>query len=224
IPLQQVMCRHHLAGDTEPALHGALGEERVLQRAELSVLAQSFDRGDLAALDLGRKHQAGVDGAAVHQQGARAALAEIAALLGPGEVEIIADEVQQGGAFGHVNLALGSVDVHVESHGHAARSFSMHERSARRLMTRSIAARYSRLPRTSEIGLACAMSPRRASSFARSEADGSARTPVSSATRNGRGPTAPYANRVRPPASTMQHRRRGARLTRRRRVMRANWA
>jgi hypothetical protein len=39
-------------------------------------------------------------------------------------------------------------------HGHAASSFASAERSARRHMTINIAARYSRLPRTSEIGLA----------------------------------------------------------------------
>src|ERR1700704_359260 len=150
---------HHLTWDAEPTLHCAPGKERVLQAAELSVLAQTFDCGHLAARHLGCKHQAGIDGAAIGQDGAGTTLAGIAALLGPGEFQIVADEVQQGGAFDGINLALDSVHGHLDSHGHPACSLSMHARSARRLMTRSIAARYSRLPRTSEIGLACAMSP-----------------------------------------------------------------
>src|ERR1700681_774893 len=96
---------------------------------------------------------------------------------------------------------------------HLARSRSPAACNARRLITSSIARRYSRPPRTSEIGLAWPINSRSAAVFASAEALTSATTPRESVTRNGRGPTAPYAKRVSPEASTRQHRLMVARST-----------
>ena len=55
-----------------------------------------FDRLDAAALALDRQHQAGEHRLAVDEHRARAALAELAAVLGAGEVEILAEHLEQG--------------------------------------------------------------------------------------------------------------------------------
>src|SRR5262249_28990198 len=60
-----------------------------------AVSAESFDRAQLGALDLTGRHQAGVDGGAVDQHGAGAALALAAALLGASELKVFAQGIEQ---------------------------------------------------------------------------------------------------------------------------------
>jgi hypothetical protein len=60
--------------------------------------AQAFDGGDLGALVHDGQRQAGVDALAVHQHGAGAALPVVAALLGAGQVQVLAQGVEQARA------------------------------------------------------------------------------------------------------------------------------
>jgi hypothetical protein len=57
-----------------------------------------------------RERQARIDAAAVNQDGARAALAVIAALLGAGQIEMIAQGIEKRGPRCDAQLALHAVD------------------------------------------------------------------------------------------------------------------
>jgi hypothetical protein len=102
ISLQQVLRRHHLPGDAEAALHGPGRDKRILQTVQTAVLCQSLDCRDGAAIDFNREHEAGIDGTFVHQDRARATLTHLAALLGPGQVQLVAEQVEQRGTGRHL--------------------------------------------------------------------------------------------------------------------------
>ena len=71
-------------------------EEALLDGVELLPwCGDAFDGGDGGAFGLQDGDEAGVDQLAVHQDGAGAALAFAAAFLGAGEVEVLAQDVEQ---------------------------------------------------------------------------------------------------------------------------------
>jgi hypothetical protein len=65
--------------------------ERCLEGMEIVGAAKPFDRQDVIILMHHRKRETGIDPPAVHQHGARAALAMVAALLGAGQREMLAE-------------------------------------------------------------------------------------------------------------------------------------
>src|SRR5215213_6522206 len=71
-------------------------DERLLQWVERPVLCQSFDRRDARAIFHHRQCQTCEDPPAIDQYGASAALTLVAALLGAGQVEMIAQCVEKG--------------------------------------------------------------------------------------------------------------------------------
>src|SRR5258708_6834041 len=79
-----------LPGRAIAALERVMVDERLLQRMQLSVGCEAFDRGDLGAIVHDRKRQARIDAPSVNQYGAGAALALIAAFLRAGQVEALA--------------------------------------------------------------------------------------------------------------------------------------
>src|SRR5580658_4502911 len=87
-----------LAGGAVAALEAVVGEECGLRGAEVIGGAEAFDSGDLGALRGDGEGEAGVDTAAVHEDGTGAALAVIATLFASGEVEVLAEEIEQRGA------------------------------------------------------------------------------------------------------------------------------
>src|ERR1700730_13117952 len=82
--------RHDLAGCAVSALEGIVLDESVLDRMENPVPLQSFDRDDVVALMHDRESETRENPAAVDVDGACAALAVIAALLGSAELELLA--------------------------------------------------------------------------------------------------------------------------------------
>ncbi len=91
---------HDLPRRAEPALEGVLLDERPLQRMQFTVLAtwgEPLDGGDLGALQAPCQRQAGVDPPPVDQDGAGPAGTGVAALLGAGQAELFAQQVQQRG-------------------------------------------------------------------------------------------------------------------------------
>ena len=90
-----------LPGRAIAALERVVLDERPLQRVQLAVLGESLDRDHLCAVVRDGERQAGVDAAAIEQHGAGAALAVVAALLGAGEPELLAQHVEQGTARIH---------------------------------------------------------------------------------------------------------------------------
>jgi len=120
---------HQQAGRAEAALHRAVGDERLLQRVEpfrpvRVVAGQPFHGDDRAALGLEGRVVTGEHRHAIHLDGADAALRFVAADLGAGQAEIVAQDFGQGARFGHVQGAGTSVDGEGEV-GHGAGSRGM---------------------------------------------------------------------------------------------------
>jgi hypothetical protein len=102
--------RHELAGCAVAALEGVKVAERPLDGAQLAAVGEPFDGGDLAAVALHGERQAPVHPRAVDEHGARAAGALVAALLGAGEPDLLAQPVEQGGAGMHDRAHRAAVD------------------------------------------------------------------------------------------------------------------
>src|SRR5713226_5119062 len=84
-------------------------KEALLQRVQLTVLLQAFDRFDLAAVGLAGQQRAGFDRLAVEQDSAGATVRRIAADMGAREIQVLSDEVDQeqsGLDFGAMLLAV----------------------------------------------------------------------------------------------------------------------
>ena len=75
------------------------------------MLLEAFDGGDLCAGGFGHQRLAGFDGVAVEQNGAGAALAFAAAVLGSGEREAVAQDGEQGLVAGRADGHFCAVDV-----------------------------------------------------------------------------------------------------------------
>ena len=85
-------------------------DECLLQWVQRAIGREAFDGGDLRAVLHDRERQAGIDAPAVNQHGAGAALAVIAALFCAGEVEMIAQCVEQRRPRRNREFGLGAVD------------------------------------------------------------------------------------------------------------------
>ena len=72
-----------------------MGDEGGLHRMQRVALGEALDGDDVGAVVADGERQAGIDAPAVDQHGAGAALAAVAALLGAGEVEPLAQQVEQ---------------------------------------------------------------------------------------------------------------------------------
>jgi hypothetical protein len=93
---QELLGGHDHPGDAEAALHGARQHERLLDEVRPLGRAEALDRGDVGAGERRDLGDAREDGLPVHQDHARAALAlAVAGLLGAGEAQVLADDVEQ---------------------------------------------------------------------------------------------------------------------------------
>src|SRR5258707_13744905 len=70
-------------------------EESLLQAAEITGLAETFHRANRPSRDLGHRHHASAHLAIVKQHRAGTAIAGIAADLGSGQTEILAQNIRQ---------------------------------------------------------------------------------------------------------------------------------
>ena len=89
--------RADLPGRAIAALIAVMLDEGGLHRMQMLRRAQPFDGGDAVALVHHRERQAGIDPPPVDHHRAGAALAVIAALLGAGEMQVLAQRVEQRG-------------------------------------------------------------------------------------------------------------------------------
>jgi hypothetical protein len=71
------------------------GDEAALHRVELAVLLQPLDGLDVVPAGHRGEHRAGLDRLAVHPDDAHAAVARVAAPVGAGEAEVVAQEVDE---------------------------------------------------------------------------------------------------------------------------------
>ena len=104
--------RADLPGRAIAALVAVVLDEGRLHRMQVLRRAQAFDGGDLVALVHHRQRQAGIDAAPVDDHRAGAALAVVAALLGAGQVQVLAQRVEQRGA--RVEFQFAGLTVYFE--------------------------------------------------------------------------------------------------------------
>ena len=103
--------RADLARCAVAALEAVVLHKGLLQRMQRPRRTQPLDGGDFAAFVLHRQGEAAVDAFAVHQHGAGAARALVAALLGPGELQMLPQKVEQRCADIGRDLLIVSVDL-----------------------------------------------------------------------------------------------------------------
>ncbi len=70
-------------------------DEGGLHRMKVVAMGEALDGDDLCAVETHREGETGIDPLPVHEHGAGAALPAVAALLGSGQVEALAQEVKQ---------------------------------------------------------------------------------------------------------------------------------
>src|SRR5262245_39407934 len=88
-----------------------LVHECVLERMKHSIRAgEPFDRDDAAAFRLNRQHETAPDRLLVEQHGAGPAHAVLAAYVRAGQIEVVPEELSEGGA--RLDLPLAGAAVH----------------------------------------------------------------------------------------------------------------
>src|SRR5262249_51942291 len=165
--------RHEDPGGAEAALHAVVAHELLLQRVEgLGTGGQALDGVDAGAVGLDGQEKAAAHRLAVDEHGARAAHALLAAHVGAGEAEPVAEEVDQRGAGLHRGPAELAVHGEVDGPGlaHAARGAAASDaESARAVRTPARRLRYAALAWMSAGGSTAALARRPAS--AKADAD-----------------------------------------------------
>jgi hypothetical protein len=92
-------------------LHSALIQECLLHWMQAVALSKAFNCGDLLLGDIAYTSDARSTGLAVDQDSAGSALAFAAAVLAPGQVEMVAQDEQQAGIGDRVGAIDAPVDV-----------------------------------------------------------------------------------------------------------------
>ena len=110
----QVAGRHQHPRRAGAALGAAAGEERGLERRRAVGPGETLDRLDAPAVDLARGDEAGADLLAVEPHRARAAVAGIAADLGAGQAEVLAQDVHEAASPVRAHLDASPVDLEPE--------------------------------------------------------------------------------------------------------------
>ena len=95
ILVEQRLGHHQHSRRAVAALGAAVLNERLLNRVQLGADLQSLDGDDIGAVELAGKHQTGVDRLAVQKNRASAAVAGAAAFFGPGDADLIAQQIEQ---------------------------------------------------------------------------------------------------------------------------------
>src|SRR5205814_8218376 len=101
---QQRLRRQEHARRAIAALRGAELGKGLLEGMEAATVSHPLDRRDPATFEVGGKREARQHGEAVDEDGARSALAELAAVLRPGESEALAQDLEErlGGGAEHL--------------------------------------------------------------------------------------------------------------------------
>ena len=72
-----------------------MGDKRLLHRMQPIAPRHAFDREDIGAVVTDRQRKARIDPPSVDDDGAGAALAAVAALLGSGQIKALAKKIEQ---------------------------------------------------------------------------------------------------------------------------------
>jgi hypothetical protein len=114
--LQQVLRRDQHSGRTEAALQRVARVKGGLQIGDLAAVGQSFNGLDGSVVRLHRQHQTGTHDIPVHPHRACAAHPVLAAHMGSGQLEILAQEVRQ--IETRQNVGANTLPVDVERYLH----------------------------------------------------------------------------------------------------------
>src|SRR5262249_52469404 len=109
IARQESFGAHELARRAEAALRSIMIDKGLLQRIEAPVLRKTLHCLDRPAIRPHGKVTARVDRLAVEQYRAGSTFAAVAADLGPGQAEVIAEKLDQRPAVFDLNAPLGSI-------------------------------------------------------------------------------------------------------------------
>src|SRR5262245_21121632 len=125
LALEQGFRGHQDARGAVAALRRSEVGKSGLQRMQLGAAGKAFHGLDAAPLALHRQHEAGELRLAVEQYGAGAALAELAAVLGAGEGEVLAQDLEQRLVRGEGRLHRLAVDAQIQLHVALHRRFQI---------------------------------------------------------------------------------------------------
>ncbi len=103
-----------MPGVQKPHCRPCSGHEAFLEGMQGAVLLEAFDGHNLAPVGLHREHRARLHGPAVENDRAGPAVGGVAADMGAGEAEHLADEVDEEQAGLDVRLVLLTVDRHLD--------------------------------------------------------------------------------------------------------------
>ena len=122
VAFQQRGGRHDHPRRAEPALDGICHRESLLQRVRARRVAQPFDREDVLARRPARGRPARARSLPVDHDDAGPARAVVAALLGPGQPEALAEQLEQPPVGRGINAARSAVhhQVHARRLGHVS--------------------------------------------------------------------------------------------------------
>src|SRR5712691_3568656 len=110
VAIDQIVGGHDHAGRAEAALQTVLVPERLLQWMQLPVGGKTFDRHHGRPVGLNGEDRAGLDRLPIDEDRTRAALAGVAADVGAGKAEVVAEKVNEEEAGLDLRVLLRAVD------------------------------------------------------------------------------------------------------------------
>jgi hypothetical protein len=97
VRIEQSLGRHQHPGNTIAALYGTSFDKSRLQRVwPTTWSAQALDGGDVVAIGLDGKDQAGLDRLSIHDHRASSTISLTAPILGSGQAQLVAQQFQEG--------------------------------------------------------------------------------------------------------------------------------
>src|ERR1043166_65419 len=108
--LQERLRRDDETWRANPALQSGVLEELLLKWVQILRRCDALDRRDLLALNLDAENEARVDEPAIEHHIARAAVAVVAPFLGPGQMQLITEHLEQALARLAQDVRVSAVD------------------------------------------------------------------------------------------------------------------
>ncbi len=116
--VEQVHGGHHHAGGTEATLEAVFFLEALLDGVKITILGKAFHGNNFAAIDLSGQHGAGFCGLPIDQDVTGSAAARITANVGAGQLQVLAQEVDEQGPGLHFGFPGLTVYGYLNSYTH----------------------------------------------------------------------------------------------------------
>src|SRR5712672_866636 len=115
--LQQILRGHQHARRAVAALKGVAVTKGSLEIGDLTAVGQSLDGFDRCAMRLHREHQAGAHDLAIDTHGAGPANTVLAADMGTGQFQMLAQKIREIDARQYMRLDALAIDFERDGHG-----------------------------------------------------------------------------------------------------------